>query len=52
MAAEQAILCGIVKTIEYKQAVGGLFEGLVGAHQLYLLSSFPRNKYGYVSAYE
>lgn len=34
-----------------KVAVGGLFEGLVGFHQLYLLSSFARNICEYVSAY-
>lgn len=32
-------------------AVGGLFEAFVGFHQLYLLSSFPRNICEYVSAY-
>lgn len=32
-------------------AVGGLFEGLVGFHQLYLLSSFARNVCEYVPAH-
>lgn len=48
MAAEQAILCGIVRTIEYKQAAGGLFEGLIGFRHLYLLSSSARKKHMWI----